>query len=77
MKYMPLNSKIAADILHVIDGDLALNCGRIIQLYASWTCFVQYSLIFCSLSEVASDVISAGTTAEDVGLNAPVEFDCF
>ena len=51
----PLNLKITADILHVIDGDLVLNRGRFNELlYAGWT-FVQCSVTFCSLPEVASD----------------------
>ena len=33
----PLNLKISADILRVIGGDLALNGGRIIRLFARGT----------------------------------------
>ena len=41
-----LNLKISADIMFVISGDLASNCGRIIRLFASWTRLTQFYAIF-------------------------------
>ena len=67
-----VNLKIAANILHVINGDLPSNHGRIkIWLHDGWICFVhclQYSITHCSRLEVASDVIS-GVGAEEVGMD--------
>ena len=44
---MPLNLKIAADMLHVIDDDdIVPNRGHVIRLYAGWICFVQIYALF-------------------------------
>ena len=56
-----LSLKISADILRVVSGDLALNRGRMIRLFAdvnSLGTFMQYSITFCSRPEVAVDVVS-------------------
>ena len=37
---------------------------------------MQYSITFCNLPEVASDVIS-GVAVEDIGLDVFVKFGCF
>ena len=64
---MPLNLKISADILCVINGDLISYPGRIIQLFSGWTRFtnfMQHKSTFCSQlaklvnQQAASDVIS-------------------
>ena len=65
--------------VHAIDGELVKNCGRLTsspnRLYAVLTCFMHFYVVFnnitfCSLPEVASDVIPS-MPQEDTSL----EFD--
>ena len=64
---VPLNMKIAADILRVIDGDLRQTVAGFFLFYASYI----LSVIFCSLPEVASEVIY-GQATNDVHLDVCV-----
>ena len=59
-----LKVKIAVHIMHVIDGDLASNRGRIILSF----CSIQYS----RLPNVASDIIF-GQAIDDTGLDVNVK----
>ena len=63
-------------------GDLAWTRGRIIRLYACWTCYGSYAIlsseclvIFCSLPDAASDAIS-GVFVRPIGFISAVKLGC-
>ena len=43
---VPLNCKINAGILHVIDSDLTSNCSQVIWLNEGWTYFKHFYAAF-------------------------------